>query len=59
MSYYALQQRDCLMENVQTTTKDNEITDLHWLLIDLEANGYLMLTVQMKNWNFQRRKQEQ
>ena len=31
MSCYARQQHDCFMENVQPTTKDNEITNLHWL----------------------------
>ena len=36
MSCYARQQHDCFMENVQPTTKDNEITNLHWLLIDLD-----------------------
>ena len=36
MSCYSRQQHDCFMENVQPTTKDNEITDLHWLLIDLD-----------------------
>ena len=36
MSCYSRQQHDCFMENVQPTTKDNEITALHWLLIDLD-----------------------
>ena len=36
MSCYSRKQHDCFMENVQPTTKDNEITNLHWLLIDLD-----------------------
>ena len=35
MSCYSRKQHDCFIENVQPTTKDNEITALHWLLIDL------------------------
>lgn len=33
---YSRKQHDCFMENAQPTTKDNEITALHWLLIDLD-----------------------
>ena len=36
MSCYSRKQHDCFIENVQPTTKDNEITALHWLLIDLD-----------------------
>ena len=33
---YSRKQHDCFIENAQPTTKDNEITALHWLLIDLD-----------------------
>ena len=33
---YSRKQHDRFMENAQPTTKDNEITALHWLLIDLD-----------------------
>ena len=36
MSCYSRKQHDCFIENAQPTTKDNEITALHWLLIDLD-----------------------
>ena len=36
ISCYSRKQHDCFMENAQPTTKDNEITALHWLLIDLD-----------------------
>ena len=36
MSCYSRKQHDCFIENVQPTTKDNEITNLHWFLIDLD-----------------------
>ena len=34
---YSRKQHDCFIENAQPTTKDNEITALHWLLIDLDS----------------------
>ena len=36
ISCYSRKQHDCFIENAQPTTKDNEITALHWLLIDLD-----------------------
>ena len=36
MSCYSRKQHDCFIENAQPTTKNNEITALHWLLIDLD-----------------------
>ena len=36
LSCYSRKQHDCFVENANPTTKDNEITALHWLLIDLD-----------------------
>ena len=36
ISCYSRKQHDHFLENVTPTTKDNEITELHWLLIDLD-----------------------
>ena len=36
MSCYSRKQHDCFIESANPTTKDNEVTALHWLLIDLD-----------------------
>lgn len=33
---YSRTQKDCLIENISPTTKDDEITAFHWFLIDLD-----------------------